>query len=287
MRGEAHAHLVEADDGCAYVVKVANNPQGGRRLLVNEFIGSALLAHLGIATPRRAFVSIDEGCMSGTGLPTGLHFGSRYPGIPDTIAVYDFLPDALLHKVQNRDDFFGALVFDRWVSNVDARQAIFFRHAIDPGDASNKVGSFVAQMIDNGSVLAGPDWVLRKSAMHGIYPRRAVYGPEVTMKVFEPWLQVLVKLGSNLLGDILDEIPTEWIRGDEQRLERLLARLYQRRMLVPAMIEGTVEFLQVSRARSRRRIEVWPRSRVLTTALMPAQRANRHPSRRGPLPCGV
>src|ERR1019366_6010130 len=92
MRGEARACLIEGDDGFAYVVKLTNNPQGGRRVLVNEFIGSILLTQLGVATPERAFVNIDDERMGDINnpLPKGTHFGSRYPGTPDTIAVYDF-----------------------------------------------------------------------------------------------------------------------------------------------------------------------------------------------------
>jgi len=123
MRGETRSYLIEADDGLAYVVKHANNPQGGRRVLVNEFIGSILLAQLGVATPDRALVDIDSDFVSNIGpLPTGLHFGSRYPGDPGRTAVYDFLPDALLPQVVNLEDFRAVLVFDKWTANADGRQ---------------------------------------------------------------------------------------------------------------------------------------------------------------------
>src|ERR1035437_9157314 len=148
MRGETRAQLIEADDGGAYVVKFANNPQGGRRVLVNEFIGSVLLNYLGVATPQRAFVRIDDQCVGDIGsLPPGAHFGSRYPGTPDNIAVYDFLPDALLSKVSNRKDFIGALMFDQWVSNADSRQAIFFRPSASTDVPETAMNCWVAQMI--------------------------------------------------------------------------------------------------------------------------------------------
>jgi hypothetical protein len=38
--------------------------------------------------------------------------------------VYDFIPDLLLDKVVNRNEFLGALVFDKWIGNADARQFI-------------------------------------------------------------------------------------------------------------------------------------------------------------------
>ena len=59
MRGGAQAHLLEASDGHAYVVKFINNPQH-RRILVNEWIASVFLNYLGIATPEPAMVRISE-----------------------------------------------------------------------------------------------------------------------------------------------------------------------------------------------------------------------------------
>jgi hypothetical protein len=46
---------------------------------------------------------------------SGWHFGSRYPGDPGKVIVYDFIPDLLLDKVANRDEFLGVLAFDKWI----------------------------------------------------------------------------------------------------------------------------------------------------------------------------
>jgi hypothetical protein len=241
MRGEARACLIEGDDGFAYVVKLTNNPQGGRRVLVNEFIGSILLTQLGVATPERAFVNIDDDHMGDINnpLPKGTHFGSRYPGTPDAIAVYDFLPDALLRSLHNRGHFLGALVFDQWVSNIDARQTIFFRQPAIPTVPSTQA-SWVTQMIDNGSIFAGRDWTLRVSAVQGIYGRSVVYGSDLSMRACEPWLHVLLKLKFDVLNRAIAELPPDWIQGDEQALARLLVRLYERRLRIPAMVEQAV-----------------------------------------------
>jgi hypothetical protein len=249
MRGEAHAHLIECDDGFAYVVKLTNNPQGGRRVLVNEFVGSILLTQLGVATPELALVNIDHDFAGDVGpLPTGLHFGSRYPGTPDTVAVYDFLPDALLHKVQNREHFLGALIFDRWLSNSDARQAIFFRQPPTPSVVGPAMGSWVTQMIDNGSVFAGSDWVFRESAVQGMCARRAVYGTDLAIGVFDPWIQALMDIRIDLLHNLVKELPPDWIRGDESALTGLLVRLQERRSRVPAMVEQAIQSLAANRS---------------------------------------
>ena len=138
MRGGAQAHLLECDDGHFYVVKFLNNPQH-RRVLINEWIASVFLNYLQISTPEAAIVSLSAGFLEGNpeiyiqlgshhqAVEPGWHFGSRYPGDPGKVMVYDFLPDVLLDKVVNAGEFLGALVFDKWMGNADARQSIFFR----------------------------------------------------------------------------------------------------------------------------------------------------------------
>src|SRR4051812_11139575 len=104
MRGGAQAHLIEADDGCYYVVKFLNNPQH-RRILVNELVSSVCLRYLQIPCPETAIVAITPefleqnrpASLEHAGTPpamsAGWHFGSKFPGNPDVLAVYDFLPD--------------------------------------------------------------------------------------------------------------------------------------------------------------------------------------------------
>ena len=142
MRGGAQAHLIEADDGHQYVVKFFNNPQG-HRILANEFIASHLMKAMGLSTPEIASITVPDRPLDGDVQMSithangreerpaaGVHFGSRHPGRSDTCAVYDFLPDTMLPDVINREEFLGALVFDKWLSNADSRQAIFYRARI-------------------------------------------------------------------------------------------------------------------------------------------------------------
>src|SRR4051812_31808568 len=138
MRGGAQSHLLEADDGNWYVVKFRNNPQH-RRILINEVLSAALLDYLKIAAPETAMVEVSPAFLAenpelyltlGTHrveVEAGWQFGSRYPGDPCRVAVYDFLPDALLPSVVNLDDFRAVLIFDKWVANADGRQCVFYR----------------------------------------------------------------------------------------------------------------------------------------------------------------
>jgi len=155
MRGGAQSWLLEADDGHWYVVKFRNNPQH-RRILVNELVASTLLGYLKIAAPEVALVHVGEDFLAehpevhlslGTrriAVEPGWHFGSRYPGDPARIAVYDFLPDALLAQVVNLEDFRAVLVFDKWVANADGRQSIFYRALVRSSDRPGNQGSWRA-----------------------------------------------------------------------------------------------------------------------------------------------
>src|ERR1700724_1694021 len=131
MRGGAQAHLLECDDGHFYVVKFRNNPQH-RRILINEWIASVFLNYLQISTPPAAIVSVSMAFLEANpevyiqlgshhqAVESGWHFGSRYPGDPAKVMVYDFLPDSLLEKVVNASEFLGVLAFDKWMGNADA-----------------------------------------------------------------------------------------------------------------------------------------------------------------------
>src|ERR1700730_13601445 len=106
MRGGAQAQLMRCSDGHRYVVKFQNNPQG-RRVLVNELLGTLLADLLGLPTTTPAVVCVDRELISDTPdlfveLPrprtpfqSGLQFGSRFVFAPHGHAVPDYFPDAL------------------------------------------------------------------------------------------------------------------------------------------------------------------------------------------------
>jgi hypothetical protein len=202
-----------------------------------------LLSSLGIATPTPAFVQIGELCGSDGGLlPGGTQFGSRYRG--DAVAVYDFLPRALLHKVSNREHFIGALMFDHWTSNAGSRQAIFLRDVVRPALPAVGHQDFVAEMIDNGSLFGGSDWMFRESAKDVMYARPEIYGLDLSTRDFAPWLDALARLRPELLDEAAAALPEEWLHGGELAFDNLLSRLLERRTLVPAMIQQSIDLLR-------------------------------------------
>jgi hypothetical protein len=252
MRGGAQSHLIEADDGHWYVVKFRNNPQH-RRILVNELLASAFLDYLKIATPETALVELSPAFLAanaevhiGIGsrridIEPGWHFGSQYPGDPSRTAVYDFLPDALLPQVVNLEDFRAILVFDQWVGNADGRQSVFYRAMVRRGDPRGISGpsgraGFVARMIDHGFAFNGPNWDFPESPLQGLYSRRLVYDSVRSLDDFQPWLDQVVSFPEEVIDRAWKRIPGDWIEGEEDALDQLLERLFERRKRLPALI---------------------------------------------------
>ena len=247
MRGGAQAHLLEADDGHWYVVKFRNNPQH-RRILVNELLSAAFLDYLKIAAPETALVQVTTSfleanpdlhlALGSRAIPVtpGWHFGSRYPGDPMRTAVYDFLPDALLPKVVNLEDFRAILVFDKWAANADGRQSVFYRAMVRRGEGGQP--GFVARMIDHGFAFNGPNWDFPDSAMQGLYARKQVYERVRSLDDFQPWLDLVTHFPEEVMDRAWKGVPPDWIDGEEDALQELLERLYERCRRVPELIEA-------------------------------------------------
>ena len=254
MRGGAQAHLFQCDDGHFYVVKFRNNPQH-RRILVNEWIASAFLQYLEISTPLAEIVNLSADFLEANPevhiqlgsrrmpVEAGWHFGSRYPGDPSKVVVYDFIPDLLMEKVANLKEFLGVLVFDKWISNADARQSIFFRARLQKWttaktDQPMRQG-FVAYMMDHGYVFGGPHWSFSDSPLQGLYFRPAVYRKARSFDDFQPWLDRVMHLPEEIVDAAQKQIPPEWLDGDEPALEALLEKMMARRKRVPDLIEDS------------------------------------------------
>ncbi len=263
MRGGAQAHLLQCDDGHFYVVKFRNNPQH-RRILINEWIASVFLNYLQISTPPAAMVSLSAAFLEANpdiyiqlgsrhqAVEPGWHFGSRYPGDPGKVMVYDFLPDTLLDKVANAGEFLGVLAFDKWMSNADARQSIFFRARLRqwpaPGsETAPRAGfvelapraGFVSQMMDHGYVFDGPHWKFSDSPLQGLYFRPNVYQRVRGWEDFQPWLDRVVYFPDEVVDAAQKQIPPDWVAEDASALQSILEKLMSRRRRVPDLIRDS------------------------------------------------
>ena len=254
MRGGAQAHLLECDDGRFYITKFVNNPQH-RRILVNEWISSVFLRFLEISAPDTAVVNVSKPFLDENtdvylqlgsrrlDVEAGWHFGSCHPGDPAKMTVYDFVPDTLLDKVVNLDEFLGVLVFDKWLGNADARQAIFFRAQLKPyrrKDSEHPLQlGFVASMMDHGYVFDGPHWSFTDSPLQGLYFRPKVYEKVRSWDDFEPWLSRVIHFPEEVIDQAYKQIPPQWLAGEEDELERLLTKVLSRRKRVPELVRGS------------------------------------------------
>ena len=271
MRGGAQAHLLQCDDGHFYVVKFRNNPQH-RRILINEWIASVFLNYLKISTPPVAIVSLSTEFLQANpdiyiqlgsrheAVEPGWHFGSRYPGDPGKVMVYDFLPDTLLDKVVNAEEFLGVLAFDKWIGNADSRQSIFFRarlrqwqppasreptpvrmvvEAQRAGFSEAPRAGFVANMMDHGYVFDGPHWKFPDSPLQGLYFRPSVYQRVRGWQDFEPWLDRLIYFPEEVVDAAQKQLPPEWMAEDGAALQIMLEKLMSRRRRVPDLISDS------------------------------------------------
>jgi hypothetical protein len=240
MRGGAQPQLMRCDDDGYYVVKFLDNPQHPR-VLANEWLAWQLASKLGLPVPHAAVVVVPEALVersddlviqlarSRKKVRGGAYFGSRYPGHPAEMAVYDFLPDELLAEVENLDDFLGMLVFDKWTCNTNGRQAIFYR----PQGGSR----YRALMIDQGFCFNAGEWDFPDAPLRGLYARARVYQSVTGIVSFEPWLHRLEsRITESALDKIGSEIPPEWYNADHDALYQLLERLLDRRRRVRDLI---------------------------------------------------
>jgi hypothetical protein len=248
LRGGTQAHLLKASDGCHYVVKFKSNPQG-RRTLINELIASALLRHLQLPSPRTALVHLSSDFLAENpevhiqlasrraAVEEGWHFGSCYPGHPDHVAAYDFLPDKLIEKVDTGSSFPGALVFDKWTGNTDSRQVLFVR---SPGSV-NRRKRFVALLVDHGLIFDGSRWKFQDSSRQGLYSQRSVYGSLTGWADFEPWLERVGNCPETVLSNCLADIPEEWLEGDRNSLSAVVEQLLLRRGRISDLVADCLE----------------------------------------------
>jgi hypothetical protein len=239
MRGGSQAHLLRASNNHFYVTKFRNNPQHVR-ILANEYLGSKLGVFLGLPMPEVRIIDvpgwlienspelkIDHGAWSAP-VRGGLQFGSRYVADPHEAQVFDYLPEAMLKRVSNRQDFARVLVFDKWTGNSDGRQVVFAK-------PSGK-RSYRAAFIDQGHCFNAGEWNFSESPLRGVYAPNAVYEDVTGWKSFEPVLSQMEQMDRDELGKIAAEVPEEWYQYDSQGIIRLIETLYARRSVVRELI---------------------------------------------------
>jgi hypothetical protein len=250
MRGGSQSLFVRDAAGNPYVAKCVGNPQG-TRTLINEWAISRLLKHLRVSTPEVHAIKIDRGIpgddllefdMGNRKVPIapGVHLGSRCPVDPERKAILDFLPRRLMHKVGNLPDLLLAFVFDRWVNQVDARQAIYIRER-----SAIAAGSFRVYLIDHGQSFGGTHWELRDGGLTALYRDRSIYEDPMAYSECHSAVERIKELPERSLFSIEKEIPEEWFQpGDREEMSRLLELLCGRRTRLHDTVNRALKQIQ-------------------------------------------
>jgi hypothetical protein len=135
----------------------------------------------------------------------------------------------MLNKVTGIAAFAGVLALDKWVTNADGRQCVFYRRAHQR--------KYRVSFIDHGYCFNAGEWTFVDSPLRGVYARNFVYESVTGWQSFEPWLSRIERLKLEDIFAIADEIPCEWY-GDRDDLERLANQLHRRRNDVRGLIDS-------------------------------------------------
>jgi len=243
MRGGAQAHLFRCSDGNFYVVKFKNNPQN-LKILANEMLATLLASLAGLPVPNVAVVNVNEWLITATpdlnivlqnhSVPceSGLQFGARYVISPSPWdgQVFDYLPEPMLGKVRNLESFAGILAFDKWTSNLDNRQAAFWRRM--------RQKKYTATFIDQGYCFNAEHWTFPDSPLKGLFPENGAYSHVSKWESFEPWLSCIEEMPEKSILLAAETVPPEWYFSEWHAMEKLVQNLVARRVKVRDLITG-------------------------------------------------
>jgi len=207
-----------------YIVKCPYNQQGPN-VLANEFLGTQLMAALGMPTPGWCFAQfrIPQDCpqCAERGLLSGhrpLHFASAMLTSISGSLAYFSVPRSHFSRIENRTDFLKAFIFDIWAGSTDGRQAIFVE------DANRH--RYRAFFIDHGHLFGGPYW--NSLPRRGIALSRdtAIYAGLVNGDYIDDFLCQMKDVIPGVLSLIFASLPAEWRSAGTFWLEEaLLTRL--------------------------------------------------------------
>jgi hypothetical protein len=161
---------------------------------------------------------------------SGLQFASRYVGDPEQDRVFDYLPDSMLHRIANLDDFPRVLIFDKWTGNSDGRQAVFVQRP--------PRRTYEAMFIDQGYCFNAGEWNFPDSPLRGAYARNSVYEFVTGWHSFEPTLSWIEQMDIAAVWKVANEIPGEWHEPNSAALSQLVETLHARRSRIRELVTG-------------------------------------------------
>jgi hypothetical protein len=225
LHGSSQSWLAVGSDFANYVVKFNSNPQG-QNLLFNEAFGSELYRAVGLLTAGWCPIQVDDESLdrnpqvwfevpNGTRRPdSGLHFGSRFVENASQIT-YDIIPKSWFNRIENRDQFWGALVLDIWAEHVDHRQAVFTRNG--------SRGTLTAHFIDHGHMFGGPSGSKTRRPFSSMFLDLDMYSLDRTEVTVGEWVEKVRTLKPEILFEAFASVPHQWRSSSTKSIcERLL-----------------------------------------------------------------
>lgn len=214
-KGGSCPHIIQADDGCEYVVKFKGNPQG-TCILANEYICARLAEVIGLPVPPVVKMHVSdrfirsEPHLAVCGFEGGLQFGARL-----IVEALDNPSQDVISACSNRSVFPGIIVFDHWVDNRDRAQNSDNLLAVRDG------ASWRLVMIDHGLALGGESESLSHLRHHaGAQIWGSVYemfSQHIASQLdFEPYIQKVEGLNRAVFEDILMDTPQAWLPYEQR-----------------------------------------------------------------------
>lgn len=236
-------YYISCSDGNQYAVKFKENPEGPR-VLANEYVCAKIAEILELPLSSPSFIEVDKNFISTYGkqieehvgniITPGLHFGTKK--IKRTFQIYD---STMLREAVNVDCIPDIILFDHLICNKDRESNggnILF-------DASNMSIVIIdhTHAFDLGPIWTANDLRQRIGQPFDIFDMSGYTYKKLTPYVnghnpFKNILKKLERLSSELLLDIILNIPDEWgVTLDEKYVlhEYLVDRLHRLKDILP------------------------------------------------------
>jgi len=254
VRGGTRASRVRDSQGRHHILKLQDNPQGNASLIA-ELVGTQIFAALGLPVPQISIATIANPAAAlqiqpnAPILPHQAHIAISFPVNPNLQSVYDILPDPSWALLTDRECFWGALVADKWLANLDSRQAVFVRRrSIEPGAVQNvdlaSVSGIQPILIDQGLCFNGRSLDFKVAPAHGLYPSAIPYHGLKELSQLGLWIKRAQALPEEFFRSLIQSIPKQWLTGDlSDRLQSLCETLLRRAQSLPRLLDPSLSYL--------------------------------------------
>lgn len=233
LAGETGGHIMECDDGRAYLVKFKDRT----RTVINEHVGHSIARMLDLPVPEGRLVSVGPDLIQGSsdlrvrGIAPGIHHGSVWLEGCEPIRSIEPRP-----VLANERSLPGMLVLDNFVLNWD--RSNFGNNLTVRGPQ----GTLEYVSVDFGEILAGPRWTLAtmeavKATSQPVPTFRLLALSVTGMDSFSPWLEMVESFPSQGVEELLSRVPVSWEIGRAER-EAISDLLMTRRGLVRGVLES-------------------------------------------------